>query len=106
MTEAGAPPVAVDGCGAATRILAASVKTPEQAAATVAATLPIRPSATPRDKPIRSSRPRTFAQSPGLSSPTAIARMIRVEDCEPALPPEAMISGMNKTSSTVASSAA
>ncbi len=50
------------------------------------------------EMPIPASRERTFHQSLGVISPTARARITRVELCAPELPPVAMMSGMKTTS--------
>ena len=42
----------------------------------------------------------TRHQSLGVTSPSAMARITRVEACEPELPPLEMMSGMNTASTT------
>ena len=49
----------------------------------------------PSVRPLGSSRSATRHQSLSLTSPSASARMISDVACEPELPPELMISGMN-----------
>ena len=58
---------------------------------------PKTPRASPRDTPARSSRRMTRSQSPGVSSCRARARMRSDAVWVPVLPPEAMITGMNRT---------
>src|ERR1041385_5966835 len=61
---------------------------------------PIVPRIKPNDKPARISRPATRHQSRNVTCPSAIARMIRVEACDPELPPLEMINGRNNASTT------
>src|SRR6266480_2087858 len=62
--------------------------------------VPIAPRIKPSDKPARISRNATRHQSRSVTSPRAIARTIRVDACEPELPPLEMISGKNNASTT------
>src|SRR6266496_2607575 len=62
--------------------------------------VPIAPRIKPNDKPARISRNATRHQSRSVTCPSAIARTIRVDACEPELPPLEMISGKNNASTT------
>ncbi|OPZ16608.1 MAG: hypothetical protein BWZ05_01828 [Bacteroidetes bacterium ADurb.BinA245] len=56
------------------------------------------PNATPSKRPDMISRRITRHQSFMVISPTAIACMIKVDACEPLLPPLEIINGINKVS--------
>src|SRR6267154_4437341 len=61
---------------------------------------PMMPSTAPRKRPEENSLRITFHQSPKVTSPKAMARIINDEACEPELPPLEMINGTNKASTT------
>ena len=62
--------------------------------------IPIAPRIAPKEKPALISRPATRHQSRNVTSPSAIARTIKVDACEPELPPLEMINGKNNASTT------
>ena len=64
---------------------------------------PMLPSMVPRARPVGISRTTTRHQSRSASSFSAIARMISDVDCDPELPPDEMISGMNSASTAARS---
>src|SRR5437879_2024026 len=61
---------------------------------------PIIPSTEPRKRPDENSLRMTCHQSRKVTSPSAIARIIKEEAWEPELPPLEMINGTNNASTT------
>src|ERR1051325_8867855 len=61
---------------------------------------PIVPKIAPSDRPDKISRRITRHQSCSVTSPNAIARMIRVEACEPELPPLEITNGTKMDNTT------
>src|ERR1051326_4521118 len=62
--------------------------------------IPIAPRIAPNEKPARISRPATRHQSRSVTSPSAMARTISVEACDPELPPLEIINGKNNANTT------
>ena len=62
----------------------------------IARAKPATASSAPSVKPMNDSLANTRGQSRGAISPSASARMIKDDDCDPELPPDEMISGTNR----------
>src|SRR5258708_39781180 len=67
---------------------------------TVTRVKPMMPSTDPRKSPDENSLRITCHQSRKVTSPSAMARIINEEACEPELPPLEIINGTNRASTT------